>query len=68
MCNSENVPQENDIFGHLQWESMSKGPTLWDNLYGARVLGLGDTIYSRYGGNFTETVSPTMGPWFGNFM
>ena len=47
---------------------MRKGPTAWENLYGAGVLGLGDTIYSRDGKKFTETACPTRGPWFGKFM
>ena len=36
--------------GHPQWDSMSKGLTEWDNLYGGGVSVLGDTIYSRDGG------------------
>ena len=32
------------------------------------MLGIGDTIYFRYGVNFTETACLTRGPWFGNFM
>ena len=32
------------------------------------MLGLGDTIYSRDGGKFTETACPTRRPWFGKFM
>ena len=54
--------------GHLQWENISKVPTAWDNLYRAGVLGMGDTIYSRYGVKFIETVCPTRRTWFGKFM
>ena len=32
---------------HLQWDIMRKGPAAWDNLYGAGVMGMVDTIYSR---------------------
>ena len=38
---------------HLQWQIMKKRPTDWANLYVAGVLGMGDTIYSRDGENFT---------------
>ena len=54
--------------GHLQWDSMRKLPTVWENLYVYGVLVLGDTIYSRDGDGFTETACPTRGPWFGKFM
>ena len=54
--------------GNIQWDSMRKGPTAWVNLYGAGVLVLGDTINSRDGEKLKETVCPTRGPWFGNFM
>ena len=47
--------------GNLQWDIMRKFPTEWANLYGAWVLGLGDTIYSRYGKCLQK-------PWFGKFM
>ena len=55
-------------FRHLQWDRMRKVPTAWADLYGAGVLEMGDTIYSRDGGNFTETVCHTRGPWFVKFM
>ena len=54
--------------GHLQWDRMRKGPTAWADLYGTGVLEMGDTIYSRDGGKFTETVCPTRGTWFGKLM
>ena len=54
--------------GHLQWDSMGKGPTACANIYGAGVLGMGDTIYSRDGKTFTKTACPTRGQWFGMFM
>ena len=54
--------------GNIQWDSMRKGPTAWVNLYGAGVLVLGDTINYRDGEKLKETVCPTRGPWFGNFM
>ena len=54
--------------GHLQWDSMRKGPTAWANLYVARVLGLRDTIYFRDEKTFTEIACPTRGRWFGKFM
>ena len=47
---------------------MRKVPTAWDDLYGDGVLGIGDNIYSRDGGNFMETACPTRVPWFGKFM
>ena len=54
--------------GNLHWYSMRKGLTEWYNLYGDGVLVMGDIIYARDGGNFTETTFPTRGPWFGKFM
>ena len=55
-------------FGRLQWYSMIKYPTAWDNIYVAEVLGMGDTIYARDRKNFMETACPTREPWFGEFM
>ena len=54
--------------GHLQWNVMRKVTTVRENLYGAGTLGMGDTIFSWDGNNFTETECPKRGPWFGNFM
>ena len=54
--------------GHLHWDSMRKSPTAWDNLCGARVLGMGYTIYERYGKKITDTECPMLGTCFGNFM
>ena len=54
--------------GHIQWGGMSKSPTVWDNLYGAGALGIGDKIFSRDRKKFTETLCPTRVPWFGKFM
>ena len=47
---------------------MIKGPTAWDNLYGAISLGMGYTIYYIYGTVLTSTACPTRVPWFGKFM
>ena len=47
---------------HLQWDRMRKFPTVWDNLYGTAVLGIGDMIYAQYAIRFTEEVCPTSIP------
>ena len=54
--------------GHLQWYNVSKSPTIWENLYLSGVLGMGGTIFSREGENFTEIVCPAQGTWLGKFM
>ena len=54
--------------GHIQWGGMSKEPTVWNNLYGAGTLPMGDKIFSRDRKKFTETLCPTRVPWFGKFM
>ena len=46
---------------HLQWDSTTKGSTSLDDLYGVGVLGMGDTMYARDGGKFTEIACPTRG-------
>ena len=33
--------------GNLPQDSMKKSPTAWSNIYGAGVLGMGDTIFTR---------------------
>ena len=35
--------------GNLKWDIMRQEPTPWDNLYGAIVLGVGETILQRAG-------------------
>ena len=52
----------------IQWDSTRKGPIARDNLYGYGVLGMGYTIYARYGQNFMETACPKREPWFAKFM
>ena len=54
--------------GHLQWDIMRKGLKEWDNIYGAVLLGMVDTIYVRDREKFTASTCPTRGLWFGNFM
>ena len=54
--------------GHIQWDIMRKSPTEWANIYGYGLLGMGDTIFTRVGKNFTETACLTQGAWFGKFM
>ena len=49
--------------GHLQRDSMRKGPKSWANLYGSGLLGAVDNIYARDGKHLTETACPTRGPW-----
>ena len=39
--------------GNIQWDSMRKFSTAWDNIYGAGVLEMGDTIFTRDGKEFT---------------
>ena len=34
-------------FVHLQWDSMGKSPTSWDNLYVVEVLVMEDTIFAK---------------------
>ena len=53
---------------HLQWDSMRKFLTAWDNLYGSGVMGMGDIIYARERKNFTETECLTRRSRFGKFM
>ena len=52
----------------LQWESTRKGPMAWANMYGAEYLGMGDTIYYRYGRLLIDTDFPTRWTLFGKFM
>ena len=40
----------------------------WVNLYGSAVLGVGDTIFVRYGNNFADIAYPMCGPCFRRFM
>ena len=43
----------------LHWESMSKVPTSWSNIYVDGVLVMGEIIDSRGGGEIMETEFPT---------
>ena len=54
--------------GHLHWDSMIKGSTVWVNMYSAKIFGMGDTIYEKYRKMSTAIVCPTRVPWFSNFM
>ena len=45
--------QKGRYVGHPQWDIMMKFPIAWNNLYVDGLLGMGDTIYSRDGENFT---------------
>ena len=66
MCHSENVPKERDICWAPTVGQHEKRNGSVGDIYGAGVLGLGDTIYSIDGKRFTETVCPTRGTWFGS--
>ena len=68
MCNIEVVSEKGRYIGHLQWESIRKAPTVYSNLYGSGVLGMGGTIFLRDDKKFTETACTTRGAWFGKFM
>ena len=54
--------------GHLKWDRTKKSQKAWSNIYGSRLLGMGDTIFAKDGEKFMETACPTWRPWFGNFM
>ena len=49
---------------HLQWDSMRKAQTDWENIYGEGSLIMGYTIYSRGGKILMHTACTTRGPWF----
>ena len=60
--------RKGEYVGHLQWDIMRKYPTELSNIYGYEVLGMGDTVFTRVGKNFTETACLNQGTWFGKFM
>ena len=47
--------------GHLQWVIMIKFLVARSNLYGSGVVGMGNTVFPRDGGKFTEIACPTRG-------
>ena len=47
---------------------MRKAPIEWAKLYGVVSFAMGDTIYSVYGKNYTDTTCPRCGTWFGKFV
>ena len=56
--------RKGSYFGDIQWYIIRKAPTVWANLYGLLVLGMGNTIYARYVMKFTETRCLTNGLQF----
>ena len=47
---------------------MRKAPIEWAKLYGVGSFGMGDTIYSVYGKNYTDNTCPMCGTWFGKLV
>ena len=47
--------------GHFKYYSMRKGATVWESLYVAGKMVMGDTVYARDVIRFVSTAYPTRG-------
>ena len=62
------LPRKGVHVEHLQQYIMRKSPTEWGNIYGYGLLGMSDTIFTRFGKHFTDTACTNQGMLFGNLM
>ena len=67
LYNLEVVSHKGDICWKSTTRQHEESRTAWSNIYGAGVLGMGDTIFTREGKKFTDNSCPNRGLWFGKF-